>query len=480
MQSMPGARNCTVPFARGARLCHWKKPISERSPRLAERPNLIIVDVSLISLKQVLPAATAMPNSCWAPRVTEQLTIHRLGHRGDGIADTPSEPVYVPYTLPGETVTVEPVAGHPDRRHLVHVDKPSRGRVAPICKHFGQCGGCAMQHWALAEYHLWKRSLVAEALAHAGLVAPVEPLIDAHGTGRRRAVLHARRGEHDVLEVGFAAPRAHHIVAIDACPVLAPDLAGAIPAAWAIAEALKPAKKPLDIQATATDSGLDVDVRGSGQLKPDRMAALAHIAEAHKLARLTRHGELVAQRAQPTLKIGRAHVPLPPGAFLQATAEADAALARLVIEHVGNAGRIADLFAGIGPFALRLAERARVSAADSEAGAVKALKRAASTTSGLKPLEAMTRDLFRRPFMVSELKAFDAVVFDPPRQGSERQAREIAKSAVPVAVAVSCDAMTFARDARILVDGGYRLAAVTPVDQFRYSHHVEIVAKFAR
>ena len=412
--------------------------------------------------------------------MTEQLTITRLGHRGDGVADTPRGPVYVPYTLPGETVTVEPVAGHPDRRHLVHIDKPSSARVAPICKHFGQCGGCAMQHWALPDYHAWKRELVVEALANVGFKVAVAPIIDAHGQGRRRAVLHARRGTHDVLEVGFTAPRAHHIVAIEACPVLAPGLQGAIPAAWAIAEVLKPANKPLDIQVTAADNGLDIDVRGSGPLGPARVSALARVAEKHRLARLTRHGELVAQSVQPTLKIGRAEVPLPPAAFLQATAAGEATLARLVIDSVGKAKHVADLFAGIGPFALRFAERARVTAADSEQTAIAALKRAAATTSGLKPIEPLVRDLFRRPFMASELKAYDAVVFDPPRQGAHAQAHELAQSAVPTVVAVSCDAMTFAHDARALVDGGYTLAAVTPVDQFRYSYHVEIVAKFTR
>jgi 23S rRNA (uracil1939-C5)-methyltransferase len=412
--------------------------------------------------------------------VTEQLTIARLGHRGDGVADTPAGPVYVPYTLPGETVTVEAVAGHPDRRHLDHVDKPSHERIAPVCQHFTQCGGCAMQHWSLAEYHLWKRGLVAEALAQAGIVAPVADIIDAHGQGRRRAVLHARRGARNVLEVGFTAPRAHHIVAIDRCPILAPGLDGAIPAAWAIAEILKPANKPLDIQMTATDSGMDVDVRGSGPLNANRTTALAGVADKHRLARITRHGELVAQAAQPLLKIGRAQVPLPPGVFLQATAEGETTLARLVVAHIGTAKRVADLFCGIGTFALRLAEQARVTAADSEAGAVKALERAAANTSGLKPVEAQTRDLFRRPFMAAELKSVDAVVFDPPRQGAEAQAHELVKSAVPVVVAVSCDAATFARDARILIDGGYKLAGATPVDQFRYSFHVEIVARFER
>ncbi len=412
--------------------------------------------------------------------MTEQLKITCLGHRGDGVADTSEGPVYVPYTLPGETVTVEPVAGHPDRRHLLHVDRPSHERTEPVCKHFGACGGCALQHWSLAEYHLWKRSLVVQALAQANIVAPVGDLIDAHGAGRRRAVLHARRGTHDVLEVGFTAPRAHHIVAIDECPILAPGLGGALRAAWAIAEMLKPAGKPLDIQVTATDSGLDIDVRGSGALNVERVTELARIAEAHSLARLTRHGELVAQRTQPLLQVGRAQVPLPPGAFLQATTAGEATLARLVVEHVGEVKRVADLFAGIGTFALRLAEKAWVSAADSDAGMIAALERGASTASGLKPVKAQTRDLFRRPFVASELKALDAVVFDPPRQGAEAQTRELAKSTVPVVVAVSCDATTLTRDAKILIDGGYKLAAVTPIDQFRYSHHVEIVAKFLR
>jgi 23S rRNA (uracil1939-C5)-methyltransferase len=420
-----------------------------------------------------------MPNSCSGQCVTEELTIARLGHRGDGIADTNLGPAFVPYTLPGETVTVEDVTGHPDRRHLLRVDKPSHERIVPICKHFGVCGGCAMQHWLLAEYHQWKRGLVVEALAAAGLVAPVdEQIVDAHGAGRRRATLHARRGNRDLLEVGFAAPRAHHIVAIDRCPILAPGLDGIVPAAWAIAEILKPANKPLDIQATVTASGMDIDVRGSGPLTSARGTALARVAEQHKLARLTRHAELVAQQSQPTLQVGRAQVALPPGVFLQATAEGEAALARLVIDHAGSAKRVADLFCGIGTFALRLAERARVTAADSDAAAIKALQGARGD--GLKPVEAQARDLFRRPFVASELKGFDAVVFDPPRQGAEAQARELAKSAVPVVIGVSCDATTFARDAKILVQDGYKLSRVTAVDQFRYSFHVEIVGKFER
>lgn len=416
--------------------------------------------------------------------MTEQLKIARIGHRGDGIADTNTGPVYVPYALPGETVTVEPVAGHPDRRHLLSVDHPSHERTAPVCKHFGICGGCAMQHWSLAEYLLWKRNLVVEAIGHAGLIAPVEPIIDAHGKGRRRAVLHARRGNGGILEVGYTAQRTHQIVAIDECPILESGLKKAIPAAWAIAELVKPtANKPLDIHVTASDSGMDVDLRGCGPFSTKQTAALARIADDYHLARVTRSGELVLQREQPMLKVGRASVPLPPGAFLQATAEGEAALARLVNGHIGankKIKRVADLFCGIGTFALRLAETARVTAIDTEGAAIRSLDRAVAMTSGLKAVETQTRDLFRSPLMAIELKNYEAVVFDPPRQGAEAQARELALSKVPAVVAVSCDATTFARDARILINGGYKLSSVTPVDQFRYSHHVELVAKFER
>lgn len=412
----------------------------------------------------------------------EHLTIARPGRRGDGIADGPDGPIYVPYALPGETVEVEDWQGHPDRRRLLRVEVASPDRIEPVCPHFGRCGGCAVQHWQWEQYRAWKRDLVVAALSQAGVNAEVGDLVDAHGEGRRRVVLHARRGTHDVLEVGFAALHAHQIVAIDRCPVLAPELDGVIEAAWAIAEALRPTPKPLDIQATTTETGLDIDVRGSGPLRPQDVATLARIAEKHRLARLTRHGELIAQRATPAVTMGRARVALPPGAFLQATAEGETQLAHLVARHLADAKIIGDLFAGVGPFTLRLAERARVVAADIDEAAVAALRQAAAATSGLKPVTAEKRDLFRRPFVAQELKMLklDAVVFDPPRQGAEAQARALAAGEVPVIVAVSCNPVTFARDAAILLGGGYRLTGVTPVDQFRYSYHVEIVASFVR
>jgi 23S rRNA (uracil1939-C5)-methyltransferase len=422
----------------------------------------------------------ATPNSSSARGVVERLLIDHVGHRGDGVALAGGEAIYVPYALGGETVEVTDVPGHhADRRRLLNVEIASPERIAPFCQHFGVCGGCAIQHWEMDHYRAWKHALVVEALDQAKLDCAVAPLIDAHGKGRRRITLHARMGTHEVLKVGYAAASTHDIIPIDRCPILDPALDGALEAAWALAEPLIANGKPLDIQVTATDNGLDVDIRGSGPLKPAIVASLSRVADKHRLARLTRHGELVLMRSAPTVKMGAATVPLPPGSFLQATVAGEETLAALVAEHCGRAKHIADLFCGVGPFALRLATRARISAFDSDAAAVVSLQKAAHAP-GLKPVKAESRDLFRRPLVPQELREFDCVVFDPPRQGAQAQAQKLAASQVPNVVAVSCNAATFARDARLLVDGGYRLEAVTPVDQFRHTPHVELVARFSR
>jgi len=412
--------------------------------------------------------------------VVERLVIDHVGHRGDGVAFADGQAVYVPYALAGETVEVDAVPDHPDRRRLLQVEHASPQRVTPFCQHFAICGGCAIQHWETEHYRAWKRDIVVETLAQTKLDCEVTPLIDAHGLGRRRITLHARMGTHDVLKVGFAAANSHDIIPVDRCPILAPGLSGALDAGWAVAEPLISIGKPLDIQITATDNGLDIDVRGSGPLPAAVIAMLSRVAEQHRLARLTRHGELVLMRAPPMIAIGAAHVTLPPGSFLQATAAGEETLAAQVAGHCQRARHIADLFCGVGPFALRLAAKSRISAFDSDASAVAALQKAATSTSGLKPIKAEARDLFRRPLMPQELRDYDAVVFDPPRQGAQAQVRQLAASKIPVVVAVSCNVATFARDARILVDGGYTLEGVTPVDQFRHTPHVELVARFRR
>ncbi|MEP9353289.1 RNA methyltransferase [Xanthobacter sp. KR7-65] len=405
-----------------------------------------------------------------------ELVIERMGAQGDGIARGADGPLFAPLTLPGERVR-----GHADKDRLQveTILAASPERVAPVCPHFGRCGGCLLQHWDFAPYLAWKRGLVAEMLTREGIETEILPTIDAHGDGRRRVIFHARQyGSRTV--VGFAERKSHSMVAIDVCPVLAPALDAALPAARAVAEALAPLKKPLDLQVVATDTGLDMDVRGSGPLPPGLLADLGVLSERFRLARLTRHGELVIQREPPALMMGRARVELPPAAFLQATAEGERVLAQEVRESTDGARKVADLFAGAGTFALRLADTAQVVAIESHAGALAALLKAARATSGLRGVTGEARDLFRRPLMAAELAGLDAVVIDPPRQGAEAQARELAAARLGRITYVSCNVATFARDARILVAGGFRLERVAPVDQFRYSPHVELVGRFSR
>src|ERR1700677_2732416 len=288
-------------------------------------------------------AATATSSFLSERAVVERLVIDHVGHRGDGVAFADGETVFVPYARGGQAVGVEPVADHPDRRHLSRMDHASPERIAPFCKYFGGCGGCAIQHWQPQAYRAWKHRIVIDTLAHAGIECDVNELVDAHGAGRRRITVHARRGGDGELRTGFAAANSHAIVAIEDCPILDPALHGALDAARALAEILKPAGKPLDIQITAASGGLDVDVRGSGPLPSSMIAALSEVAGKHRLARLTRHGELVLMRTPPTIAIGTAQVTLPPGSFLQATAAGEEALAELVGEHCRRARHIADL-----------------------------------------------------------------------------------------------------------------------------------------
>lgn len=411
--------------------------------------------------------------------MAERFRIERLGARGDGVAATADGPVFIARALAGELVTAERSG---ERATLLDVVEPSADRVAAYCPEVGRCGGCATQELAQPAALDWKRELLIEALSREGLDVRdlVAPTLDAHGAGRRRATFHARFDASGKLAVGFAEARAHAIVAIRDCPLLAPSLSRALPAARAVANVLASRKKPLDLAVTATQTGLDLDVRGSGPVPEEIRLRLVRLAEELDLARLSIHGDVVVARRKPQLAIGRASVTPPPGGFLQATVEGEATLAELAILGVGKAKRVADLFCGVGAFALRLAERAEVFAADSEKPAIAALDAAARVTPGLKRVTAEARDLFRRPLTPQELSRFDAVVFDPPRAGAEAQARTLAGSKVKTVVAVSCNAATFARDAAILVAGGYRLVGSTPVDQFRHSAHVESVSVFER
>lgn len=409
------------------------------------------------------------------------VTIASLGHLGDGVAETEAGQLFVPFTLEGERVRVRP--GGEGRAELLEILGPSPERVDPPCRHFTSCGGCALQHMEGRAYAAWKHLQVVAALHARGLECDVAPLAPATPHSRRRATLAATRTKKGVT-LGYYGRASHTIIAVQECPLVVPQIEHALADLAHLVEPGLSRKGRAALSVTATEAGLDVAVSG-GKETPDGplRAELARRAAAADLARLTWDGDILAERRAPVVTFSGLRVAPPPGSFLQATEEGEATLVRLVLEGIGDARRVADLFAGCGTFTAALAKRASVLAVEGEAKQVAALDRALRTQGpalALKPVELLTRDLFRRPLHASELLKIDAVVFDPPRAGAAAQAEMLAKSQVPLIVGVSCNPATFARDARVLTDGGYRLASVTPVDQFLWSPHIELVGIFRK
>lgn len=395
----------------------------------------------------------------------DTLTITELGNRGEGIALLDGARVFVAHALPGETVSAR-VDGQ--NAEIITIINPSLERVTPPCPHAGGCGGCQVQHWEISAYRTWKRQLVVKALTHVGIDVEIAPLIDASGNGRRRVTMHGR-----AEGAGFNALRSHKVHNIDVCPILVPALA---PAAD-ITRACYRAIGDCDVSITASDTGLDVAIRAKA--KPN-YPALTNIAAKYKLGRLSHNGEPAITHVPPEIKMGKAVVRLPVSSFLQATSAAEDIIAQHVVAACKGAKRVADLFSGLGPFALRLAETAKTYAVDSDKLAIAACDAAMKGTPGLKRMGSEARDLFKDPLVASELKQFDAVVLDPPRAGAQAQVRELILAKVPKIVSVSCDVNSFARDASHLIAGGYKLQSLTPIDQFIWSAHVETVAVFTR
>jgi 23S rRNA (uracil1939-C5)-methyltransferase len=414
-----------------------------------------------------------------APSPAElDLLIESVGAQGDGVA---AGPIFIPLTLPGERVRV---TVHKDRGDLEAVLTASPDRVTPPCPHFGACGGCALQHWAPDPYLAWKCEQIVHALARERIETEVLAPFAAPPGSRRRVALHARKVGRQVV-LGYKARRSWSVVEIQTCTIADPRLVRALPDLANFAAPLfEHAKSAPTLHVTLTDTGLDVDVTGvegkSGGLSADRRRLVADAARDADFARATLAGEMLYQAHKPMVRFGPAQVALPPGGFLQAVAAAEAAMAEFACEAIRGASRVADLFCGSGAFTFRLAQIAGVTAIDSSEAAIAALKGAIASAPGQKPIEAQARDLYRRPFLAMEMKKVDAVVFDPPRAGAAEQAGELARSKVVCAVAVSCNLATFARDARTLCDGGFKLTRVLPVDQFLWSPHIELVGIFER
>ena len=408
-----------------------------------------------------------------------ELTITELGAQGDGVAGNSGNPVFVPFTAPGDRITA---AVEGTRGTLISLLEPGPARIAPPCPHFGPdgenagCGGCTVQHVAPEPYAEWKRGLVVAALKSRGIDIKVAPLVPAHPGDRRRVVFAARRaGDSAVL--GFNRAGTHEIVDIRTCLIATPRIVSALPLFRALAAQAAVAPKAIQMGVLDTQSGFDIAFDAPFQLKEnDRLRLVAAARKQASVARIAFNGEILIEKQPPQLSFGRVTVTPPPGAFTQASASAEEAMAALVMKHMKKAKRVVDLYAGCGTFSARLTEAHITHAVEGFAPALNALDRAMRKMQGLKPLTMETRDLARRPLMAFELKAYQGLVFDPPRAGAEFQCREIAKSAIPRVAAVSCNPATLARDLRILIDGGYKLKSVTPIDQFLWTPHVEAVA----
>lgn len=414
---------------------------------------------------------------------TETLDIAAVGAEGDGIARTPAGPVFVPFTLPGETVAVARVKNH---GMPISWSKTSPERVDPRCRHFGPegkggaCGGCSLQHWADVPYQDFKRQLVVDALTSQGIEAEVAPIIACLPNERRRVTMTARLTDKGVV-LGFSQAGTHQIVPVEECPISMPAIVSQLDAVRRLVAALGSGSEPFRIAIGATLSGLDVNMLD--MKKPDakkRQAATDIMLREKGISRVAIEGEIIVEPRKPLLDVGGVSVVLPPGSFTQATLRAEEAMAALVTTHLEKSKRVVDLFSGIGTFALRLARKSAVHAVEFDAPALAALDHAARHAQGLKPVSIERRDLFRRPMQPLDLKTFDGLCFDPPRAGAEQQCREIGKSKVQKIAAVSCNPATLARDLRVLIDAGYKLKSVTPIDQFLWSSHVEAVALLAR
>lgn len=402
----------------------------------------------------------------------EEVVIDHIGSGGDGVANTSHGAVYVPFTLPGEVANI---ALENNRGTVIALKQRSAERVAPSCRHFEECGGCSLQHWADEPYQSWKRLLVVDALEGRGIETNVDPLVPCEKHTRRRIMLTARVTPKGQI-VGFNRYLSHDVVEILECPVSRPELVHSLSSIRTICALLANYAKDIKVMATLAENGLDVAL-ADVKINDDKLRQrLVEEALRQSFIRLTVEGEIIVEKERPHLHFGSTSVELAAGGFLQATREAEDFMANLVMEGLKKTKCAADLFSGAGTFTFRMAEKMKVHAVENDDDALKSLDRAYRQSTGLKTVSFEKRDLFRRPLLPRELENFDGLVFDPPRAGAEEQAREIAKTDIPRIIAISCNPVTLARDLAILVEGGYKIEKIVPIDQFLWSPHVESVA----
>jgi 23S rRNA (uracil1939-C5)-methyltransferase len=391
--------------------------------------------------------------------------IVRLASRGDGVSESG---LFIPGAVPGDFVDSDGVL------------MPGPERVDPACRHFGRCGGCQLQHVSDAVYASYMSDRITEALRAQDIAVPdIRPAHLSPPKSRRRASMRAMKlGKRVVL--GFAEAKSHQLIDLIECPILEPKLFALVAPLRAFLFHVLRDKRPSDVRMTLTDQGVDLMISGVKVEGLTATEALSDFARDHQLARLcVDEGYGAEPRWEPApvmVTLSGTPVSLPEGAFLQATADGERALAQAVNAALGDAGPVVDLFSGLGTFAF--ARPGTVHGVEGARDAVAAMLGAAKRSQ--RPITVEHRDLFRRPLTAKELTAYAGVIIDPPRAGAKDQVDELAQSSVPRIASLSCNPATFARDAKILIDGGYQLDWIQPVGQFRWSTHVELAAAFSR
>jgi 23S rRNA (uracil1939-C5)-methyltransferase len=425
------------------------------------------------------------------PPPPEDVRIERIGAEGDGIAHLrDGTSLYLPGVLPGETVRAQPVARRRDAwaGEVLAILAPSSERIAPPCPHFGICGGCALQHWRGGAYAAWKSGLLESALRRAGYAPSPAPLSGTPPGGRRRMDLAARRRGGSIV-LGLHRRRAPDVVDLEQCPVLHPALGRLLAPLRALLARLAALERTASVIANLLDSGPDLLLRTDGILTATDRARLAAFATAHALPRVAwAQGdgapETACQLRPAVTHLSGVAVAPPPGAFLQASREGEAAIVAAVLaglpEPLPRGARVAELYAGCGTLTFALAARVRVAAFEGDAAAAASLAGAANRAGLAGRIEVQRRDLARQPLRAAELTGFAAVVLDPPQAGAAPAMPEIAASGVARVIYASCNPATLGRDAAVLRGAGYALRSAAPVDQFLWSARLESVVVFGR
>lgn len=407
------------------------------------------------------------------------LKIDRIGHEGDGIAFDNDAIIYTSYVLAGEEVDVEIVG---NRGRVIEITKPSEDRIAPICPKFTICGGCSLQHWKQDEVLKWKALAISGALNRVGIECDEISVEPAYETGRRRAKFTAKRQNGELL-FGFVGARTNDIIAIENCPILTTKLNLNIAKIRELIRSLTQGNEELGVLVTDCDNGIDVEITGIKALAKFNRGELEKLARAAEIAgvtRLTINGDDAFFRAAPIVKLGKALVEIPAGAFLQATQICEQKISEVILKWGKGAKRAIDLFAGVGTFSFTLKELCETNAYEIHTPSIFSLNKAAKAIAGGHTLKGFSRDLFRVPVSMLEFKNIDLVVLDPARAGAEAQVKQLIRTKIKKIIYVSCEASSFARDAKILIDGGYKLKEVKGFDQFQFSPHVEMMGLFVK